>query len=172
MIDIKGKKYNKLTPLVYLGESRWRCICDCGGIVKVESYNIIHGRTKSCGCLLKEHTRNLNLKKWGESAFTHIYLAYKKGAEYRDLTFNLSKDEVRNLVGKPCHYCGALPNNEMKSRFNSGSYYYNGIDRINSNFGYELTNVVPCCWKCNEAKKARDYKEFISWIRQVYKYTI
>jgi hypothetical protein len=172
MIDITGEKYNKLTALTYLGKSKWRCICDCGNTAIISSYAIINGRTKSCGCIRKEVAKNLNLKKWGESSFTGIYCSYRKGASNRGLTFNLSIDELRNLVVKPCRYCGALPGNEKKSRFNNGSYYYNGIDRINNNIGYELTNVVPCCWRCNEAKKSTDYKEFISWIRRTYQHTI
>jgi len=172
MINITGKKYNRLTPVVYLGKSRWRCVCDCGKLVDAQSYGIIHGRAKSCGCLQKECARNINLKKWGESAFTNIYCGYRVGAKNRGLSFDLSRDELRNIISKPCHYCGTLPNNEKKSRFNNGSYYYNGIDRINSDIGYEANNIVPCCWQCNSSKGRMDYKEFIAWIRKAYRHAI
>ena len=168
MIDIKGKKYNRLTPLVYLGESKWRCQCDCGKISVIRSYDIINGRTKSCGCLVKETTRNKNLKRWGESSLTHIYLTYKAGAKARGLSFNLSKEEVKELVDKPCFYCGETRSNEKKSKHNNGSYYYNGIDRVDNSFGYELSNVVPCCWKCNKGKWTMTKEDFINWIDKVY----
>jgi len=170
MINIAGKKYNRLTPLVYLGNSEWRCLCDCGRMAKIKSYAIIHGRSKSCGCLRKEKAKNLNLKKWGESMFTNIYCGYKVSASTRGLTFELSVDEFRDKISKPCHYCGNLPGNEMKSRFNNGSYYYNGLDRVDPLIGYIPDNIVTCCWRCNNAKGKMSYDEFIHWISLVYKH--
>lgn len=58
VINLTGKTFGKLTVLnqdkkepksghgVY-----WKCKCECGGVVSVSSYNLIHGLTKSCGCL-------------------------------------------------------------------------------------------------------------------------
>lgn len=172
MIDIKNKKFNRLLAIEYYGKSIWKCQCDCGKVAYLRSYNIIHGRVKSCGCLLRETARELNKKKWGESALTHIYLTYKKSAENRGYSFSLSKDDMKSIIDKPCYYCGALPSNEKKSRFNNGSYYYNGIDRVNNNLGYELENVVPCCWICNERKKSLSMKEFLSWVSKVYLHVI
>lgn len=165
--DIKGKTFNRLTVLEYMGKSRWRCKCECGNITIVPAYDIINGRTKSCGCLLKETSYKLNLKKHGESAFNNIYCTYRKGAENRGYEFNLTKEEFKKLVDSNCFYCGAPPANEKKSRFNNGSYFYNGIDRVNNNLGYEPDNVVPCCWRCNEAKKVSTLDSFLSWARSI-----
>ena len=172
MIDIKGIKFNKLTAINYMGKSKWRFICDCGKTTIKEGYSVKNGRTKSCGCLREEAARKLNLKKWGESSFTHIYLSYKKRSEYMDRIFDLSKEEVKKLIDSPCHYCGAQRSNEKKSRFNNGSYFYNGLDRVNNNNGYEISNVVSSCWKCNEAKKTMLYNDFLAWISRVYKHRI
>lgn len=52
--DITGQKFGRLTPMEYLGKSKWRCKCDCGNIVDVFTQNLIRNNTKSCGCLNKE----------------------------------------------------------------------------------------------------------------------
>ena len=171
-INIKGQKFNKLTALEYMGKSRWKFYCDCGKTTMKPGYDVTHGRTKSCGCLAKETAHKLNLKKWGEASLTNIYCSYRKTAENRKLSFNLSFEELKNIIDQPCHYCGAIKTNEKKSNFNNGSYYYNGIDRVNNNIGYELSNVVPSCFMCNEAKKTKSYNEFLDWVNRIYEYRI
>jgi len=44
----------------------------------------------------------------------------------------------------------------------------NGVDRINSNIGYEINNVVSCCSKCNYAKHMMNKKEFLNWVEKIY----
>lgn len=172
MIDISGKKFGKLSPIKYLGSSRWLCKCDCGNICEVAAYNISHGRTKSCGCISIENAHNLNLKAPGESAATHIYLGIKKSAEVRGYEFSVTKDDVFSLVFLPCHYCGSSPSNEKKNMFNNGNIKYNGLDRLDNKKGYVKENIVPCCWVCNQNKKAMTKKDFLLWVKKVYEYSI
>lgn len=62
-------------------------------------------------------------------------------ANRRDIEWSLTADEYRVLRLLPCHYCGhALPESGV------------GLDRIDCNLGYTLSNVVPCCTECNLAK--------------------
>lgn len=35
-------------------KSYWKCMCNCGNESTVEGYNLTSGKTKSCGCLMKE----------------------------------------------------------------------------------------------------------------------
>lgn len=56
LIDLTGKKYNKLTVIERAentknGQSRWKCICECGNTTIVASSNLKNGEVKSCGCL-------------------------------------------------------------------------------------------------------------------------
>jgi hypothetical protein len=46
-------------------------------------------------------------------------------------------------------------------------YVYNGLDRKNSQKGYTIRNVVPCCGVCNHAKHTMNYKDFIAWLDRV-----
>lgn len=48
--DITGKRFGKLLVLEYVGNHLWKCKCDCGNIAVVHSYNLRHGKSKSCRC--------------------------------------------------------------------------------------------------------------------------
>lgn len=58
-IDMTGEKYGKLLVIEYAGKtprgiSLWKCKCDCGTEVIVQSSNLRNGHTKSCGCFRVE----------------------------------------------------------------------------------------------------------------------
>ena len=79
-IDLTGQKFNRLTVLEFYetrGRRRkiWKCLCDCGNIVYVESSHLTTGHTKSCGCLAIENVTNLNLKTGLTN--TKLYYAYR-----------------------------------------------------------------------------------------------
>lgn len=40
----------------------WKCRCQCGNIFIVSGYAVRKGRTKSCGCVGREKTRQRNIK--------------------------------------------------------------------------------------------------------------
>ena len=57
--DLRGIKFNKLTPLYPLKERKkrfivWHCKCDCGNECDVIGSHLTSGHTKSCGCYQKE----------------------------------------------------------------------------------------------------------------------
>ena len=61
-IDLTGQKIGRLTFLEYAertqyGNARWKVRCDCGTEFIVSAYNVIHGSTRSCGCLRAEKLR-------------------------------------------------------------------------------------------------------------------
>ena len=56
-----GQKFGRLSVIEYAGkdnrgESRWRCICDCGSESVVLGNHLRSGRVVSCGCFAKEAT--------------------------------------------------------------------------------------------------------------------
>jgi len=67
---------------------------------------------------------------------------YKKGAVERGLLFNLTFEKFVEITKQPCIYCG---------EFNPDKDFC-GIDRVNSDNGYEPSNVAPCCSICNTMK--------------------
>lgn len=56
--NLIGKKFGRLLVEDYLGDSYWQCKCDCGNIAKVRTPSLNNGKTRSCGCLVKE-TKNV-----------------------------------------------------------------------------------------------------------------
>jgi aldehyde:ferredoxin oxidoreductase len=100
----------------------------------------------------------------------YVFKNYKTSAKKRNLSFKLLKEDFSRLTKLNCHYCNLTPSTIMKgqdkSRKMNGDYIYNGLDRINSNKGYELDNVVTCCKHCNRLKSDLvSYEEFIEFIK-------
>lgn len=55
--DITGQRFGRLIALHPTGDRShgsvvWHCQCDCGKTTDVSSAYLLHGKTKSCGCLI------------------------------------------------------------------------------------------------------------------------
>lgn len=136
------------------------CICDCGNKTWQTTNHLTSGHTRSCGCLLRDFRR----LEEGEAARNEVLDNYKRGAEKRNLLWDLSDEEFDDLVNGRCFYCGSLPETIRRSRRNTGNFIYNGIDRLDSAEGYTPDNVVTACSVCNRAKSDMSLDNFLSWI--------
>lgn len=61
--DLVGKKFGRLLVLSINSKNNhgaymYNCKCDCGNECIVRSGNLVHGTTKSCGCLMHESVLN------------------------------------------------------------------------------------------------------------------
>lgn len=160
-IPIIGKKYKKLLVLSRDGINTWKCECDCGKILSIKGYELIRGRVScstSCGIKLEK----------GVASFNSAYSEMRKSARQRQYVWNISKRDFRLLTSKNCYYCGSLPKGFINRPDLNGVYYYNSLDRVDNSIGYELNNVVPCCWVCNRAKAGLGIKKFKSHIIKVH----
>jgi len=184
-ISMVGNKYGKLLILEDIRESydnnrpKWscRCLCDCGNEKIISRYSILKGHSQSCGCY-KNELSALRLHKTRahdriEAGNKFVFAYYKTGAKRRSIYFGLSFEEFKDLINKPCFYCGSEPSNKMTNSWRSNSEYtesfvYQGIDRVSSSKGYELDNCVPCCKTCNIAKMSMTQDEFKSWVNRIY----
>lgn len=148
------------------------CRCICGEERLIPTGNLVHGVSKSCGCVNRANLVLRGTKPLYEAIHRSIYTNYKKQAETRGYVFELTTTEFKNLILQDCHYCGEVPSNTFKSggRFYNGNdtFLYNGVDRRVNTIGYTSTNCVPCCSKCNFAKKDFDYDEWIQWVHRLY----
>lgn len=80
----------------------------------------------------------------------HRIWSYRAIDKRKGLTFDLDVAwyEV-NIHGKPCHYCSQ----------DDGVI---GCDRIDNRQGHTRSNVVPCCWDCNQTRGDNySYEEMI-----------
>lgn len=58
-IDLTGKKFGRMLVLSRAandrgGRAKWNCVCDCGTMKDVASYDLRSGHTTSCGCIGRE----------------------------------------------------------------------------------------------------------------------
>jgi len=169
----KGTKINvKITDLLITSKVRILCKCEGCGIERYLTYDTVayrqnsgylkDGRTLCCGCASKETSGIKN------SQYIHgmaRYSEYKYNARKRNINFNLTIEQFRDLIDKKCHYCGGYSlDRNPKSRGN-------GIDRKDSGKEYCVDNCVSCCATCNFVKNSMQYKDFILYIRQLYETT-
>lgn len=118
-----------------------------------------------------EGLRNLSAKKpVKETVLNYLFNIYKRNARYRNLEFNLTKEQSDSLFQSPCQYCGLEFSMETKRRTGSETFPHNGIDRVDSNRNYDYDNCVPCCKLCNQFKHGRTKEEFLSWVKEVMSY--
>lgn len=78
----------------------------------------------------------------------------RKVARSRNLEWEIDLKSYEILMNKMCHYCGLeiLPTGI-------------GLDRIDNNAGYKISNVVACCAECNTARMDNfTHEEFIKFI--------
>lgn len=58
--DLTGRRFGRLMVQAVAahrnGRPAWRCVCDCGQVRDVLSFNLTGGKTVSCGCLGREQT--------------------------------------------------------------------------------------------------------------------
>ena len=62
LIDLTEQRFGRLIAMRPVGKTAggeyiWGCICDCGNKHEVRGSSLRIGKTKSCGCLRKDHAR-------------------------------------------------------------------------------------------------------------------
>lgn len=180
--DLLGRTFGRLTVIEYMGseqvstaplkyKSVWKVQCTCGN-KKVVRGASLGQRTRSCGCLSSEQTVAFNIRTKTKAAydtFGSLLRSYRQGARKRGLEFNLTRDEFYNLTQQNCYYCGRPPSQKRAARVKTklAPFTYNGVDRVNSDVGYELHNCVPCCKRCNRMKVDIPQLEFYAHIKQI-----
>ncbi len=152
------------------------CKCDCGTIISVRKNLLMDGKkqTKSCGCLQKERAKEANhLRKFptGVKPLNDFIHSYKTRAKKGNYEYSLTRNEFINLINSSCYYCGNTPKKLERTDWATRKDFLiaNGIDRINSDYGYTIKNVVPCCSDCNYAKSNLTQSEFFQLIGRIYK---
>lgn len=113
----------------------------------------------------------------GHSGFKAAYRKYRIGAGQRGLEFRLSEEQFKSLVTSSCHYCNSepklvsyCPKQRTSEAFERSKFTHNGVDRIDSNFGYTAGNCVPCCTICNKGKGTLSYSEFTEYLSKVARF--
>jgi len=170
--DIAGKRFGKLkairivkTPKNVQRGIYWLCKCSCGNTKAIRGTSLRTGKSKSCGC----GNKATRFKRNGRTEYNIVLYSYKRAAKERGLEFKLSFKTFKDLISSDCFYCGRKPSQTLGYYKWTRGFKHNGIDRIDSSLGYLTTNCVPCCKRCNFAKRDRSAPEFYEWIERIYK---
>lgn len=83
----------------------YKCQCkNCGAILILRKDTILTATMCHCAKCVGN-----NVKPTIEVAYNVFRGNYKRAAIHRGLSWNLSPEEFKNIVSKPCYYCGAEP---------------------------------------------------------------
>lgn len=135
LIDMTGKKYNRLTVISRAENegtrASWHCLCDCGNSITLNGKQIRSGHTASCGCIRKETSTKQGQKnkhdldyvkaKLKENGFELLseYQGILKQAKMKCLCCNLEftrriESSLYGLYG--CPSCSKLNNGFMQAK--------------------------------------------------------
>ncbi len=88
-----------------------------------------------------------------------LWRSVQRNAYSRSLLFTLTESDFEKLIIQPCYYCGFVSNTRL-----------NGIDRMNNNKGYILSNCISCCKMCNIIKTIQHPNEFLDKVDIINNY--
>jgi hypothetical protein len=154
--DQRFGKYKVIDGNVIIDkEAKVACICDCGIINNVACYTLLKGTSKGCKVCTQSRPKELNPAWKGYGRIPGKKLSrIIKGAKNRDIPINIDikfLSEIYEKQNGKCYYTN-LPIN-----FDEGSA---SLERIDSNIGYEETNVVWVHKNVNIMKRDLSYEEF------------
>jgi len=98
----------------------------------------------------KNATRRKQLQQSDEYKYKY---GYKYSAQKRGYSFELTFIQFENLFHDDCYLCGKTD--------------AQGLDRVDNNLGYTITNTLPCCEMCNKIKWAHNLDDFITHITKI-----
>jgi len=161
-----GNKFNRLFVNERVqnnkhGKAMFRCTCECGNIVDVESSRVKNGHTKSCGCLQKERARYAVMAH----STTHGMSGtptFTSWTSMRNRCYRVKDKEYANYGGRGIVVCDEWRNSFQKFYEDLGERPEgSSLDRIDTDGGYTPQN---CKWSTpKEQAQNRRGTQFISF---------
>lgn len=153
--DITGRRFGRLVAIERApnieksGYSHvaWKCICDCGNEVTVMVHSLVHGGTKSCGCLQKERVKQALSKSNRRCRLYRIWQGMKNRCT------NPNGADWGNYGGRGIEVCPEWMNYENFYNWAISNGYQDSlsIDRVDNNGNYCPQN---CRWATAKQQRA------------------
>jgi len=93
--------------------------------------------------------RTRERRKLPEYRAYYLLLDSRKSDRKSGRSNDLTLEVVQALIVEPCRYCG-------------DTLLKRTLDRIDNTLGHLLTNVLPCCFRCNYLRRDMPFE---AWIR-------
>ena len=192
-LDLSNQVFGRLTVKARIegvGETRWLCQCSCGDSKEIRTSHLVHGGTKSCGCLqreiarmprpyrrkprplcacgCREHVLRMDQRFLkGHNArkrpYEALYNSLVWHAKRKSIPVEMTYEEFLPFTRThSCFYCGCpvCYTPYCLGKSKAGSAY--NLDRRDNKAGYSVSNVVVCCPRCNKAKS--DHFSYEEWL--------
>lgn len=161
-VNLVGKQFGRLIVIEPSGSDKhgnslWKCKCDCGNISITSSHNLLSGQTKSCGCFMRDKTRETSLKLWQDEEHKQKMIKNFSGDNNPRYNPNLTNEErererhingyeewkkqVKEQADYTCDCCGKCGGNMNSHHLNGYDWHKEGRTDIN--------NGVCLCEKCH-----------------------
>lgn len=171
-IDSTGQKFNRLLAIERFkkpnrNEYFYKCICDCGNTTVVSGNALRKGKTKSCGCLIKENSgKNFETHKLSKTHLYKVWLWIKDRTHRGNV--NCNNNYYKNNI-KVCDewqndfvsfYNWSYENGYTDEKLPNGRYKWT-IDRIDVYGDYSPSN---CRWATmQEQQNNRTNNHYITY---------
>lgn len=150
---IIGERFGRLTVIEVAGRASnrsilLRCLCDCGNYKIARQCNVVHGGTKSCGCLFWEVRSSEEMARRASFTATHGMSdtpTYSSWSAMIDRCYKTT-DRMYPYYGArgilPCEYIKMSPRNLLASVGMRPKGLT--LDRIDVNLGYWCGECAEC----------------------------